>query len=136
MILTDTGPLIALLDRDDVHHARSVAAAERLPAAPLATTWPCFTEAMYLLGTIGGYRLQRGLWQLRATGSLILLDLTTKETDRMSALMEKYRETPMDLADASIVTIAESRALQPIFTFDSDFYIYRLKNGNALSLVP
>ena len=49
MILTDTGPLIALLDKDDVlHHTACVTAAKRLPSGPLLVTWPCFTEAMYL----------------------------------------------------------------------------------------
>jgi uncharacterized protein len=48
MTLTDTGPLVALLDADDPYHGACVAAAERLPSGPLLTTWVCFTEAMYL----------------------------------------------------------------------------------------
>ncbi len=52
MILTDTGALIALLDKDDPSHAICVNAAKYLPAAPLLTTWSCFTEAMYLLGEV------------------------------------------------------------------------------------
>ena len=56
MTLTDTGPLVALLDVDDRYHAACVAAAQRLPFGPLLTTWVCFTEAMYLLGSVGGYR--------------------------------------------------------------------------------
>ena len=50
MILTDTGPIVALLDSDDPYHSQCVAAAQRLPGEPFLTTWPCFTEAMYLLG--------------------------------------------------------------------------------------
>jgi predicted nucleic acid-binding protein len=106
VILTDTGPLVALLDADDSYHAACVATAQRLPPALLLTTWPCFTEAMYLLGEVGGYRYQAALWNLRTVGRLILLDLTARETDRMDVLMKKYKDVPMDLADASLVAIA------------------------------
>ena len=54
MTLTDTGAVVALLDADDPSHAACVAAAQRLPAGPLLTTWVCFTEAMYLLGAVQG----------------------------------------------------------------------------------
>lgn len=47
-MLTDTGPLVALVNRNDPHHAPCLTVLKRLPAAPLVTTWPCFTEAMYL----------------------------------------------------------------------------------------
>ena len=91
---------------------------------------------MYLLGEVGGYHYQQALWTLRATQKLVLLDLTAAEIDLMADLMTKYRDTPMDLADASLVAIMEGRGIQPLFTRDSDFYIYRLRNGLALVLVP
>ena len=53
MTLTDTGPLVALLDTNDQYHAECVAALHRLPPGPLLTTWVCLTEAMYLLGAVG-----------------------------------------------------------------------------------
>jgi hypothetical protein len=67
VIIVDTGPLVALLDADDTQHQPCVAIARRLPAVPLITTWPCFTEAMYLLGAVGGYAYQAQLWQLWET---------------------------------------------------------------------
>jgi predicted nucleic acid-binding protein len=91
---------------------------------------------MYLLGEIGDYGYQRSLWGLRAAQKLILLDLTAAEIDRMAELMGKYSDTPMDLADASLVAVAESRRLRLLFTLDSDFYIYRLQDGSALALIP
>ena len=136
MTLTDAGALVALLDADDPYYTACVAAAQRLPAGPLLTTWVCFTEAMYLLGTVGGYRYQAALWNLRTTGRLVLHDLTAAEADRMAALMAQYQDTPMDLADASLVVVAESRALRRVFTTDSDFYVYRLADGSALEVVP
>jgi uncharacterized protein len=128
--------LVALLDADDPYHAACVAAAQRLPSGPLLTTWVCVTEAMYLLGAVGGDRYQATLWHLRSAGRLVLHDLTAAEADRMAVLMERYEDTPMDLADASLVVVSESRGLRVVFTTDSDFHIYRLADGSALEVVP
>jgi hypothetical protein len=136
MTLTDAGALVALLDADDPYHASCVAATMRLPTGPLLTTWVYFIEAMYLLGTVGGYRYQAALWSLRTTGRLVLHALTSAEADRMAALMGQYQDTPIDLADASLVVVAESHALRRMFTTDSDFYVHRLADGSALEVVP
>ena len=136
MILTDTGPLVALLDRDDTHHRTCVAAAESLPFGSMLTTWPSFTEAMYLLGAVGGHRYQAQLWQLRTRERLVLHNSTITEIDYMAMLMERYHDTPMDLADASLLATAESLALDRIFTLDNDFRIYRLRDGSVLEIVP
>ncbi len=134
-MLTDTGPLVGLLDKDDSQHAACLKALGRLPRAPLLTTWPCFTEAMYLLSVVGGHRYQSSLWQWRRDGRLALLDITPAEADRMDALMALYKNVPMDLADASLVAVAESRGIRRLFTIDSDFYIYRLADGSVLEVV-
>ena len=136
MTLTDTGPLVALLDADDRHHSDCVAVLKQLPAAPLLTTWPCFTEAMYLLGAVGGYSYQAALWRLRNDKRLVLHDLSVAEIDRMAKVMEKYADTPMDLADASLVAVAESQSMNRVFSIDSDFRIYRLQSGQAFDVVP
>ncbi len=112
MILTDAGPLVALLDADDSSHAACLAAARRLPPEPLTTTWPCFTEAMYLLGALGGCRYQEWLWAMRRSGRLDMLDLSATDTERMERLMALYRDVPMDLADASLVAVAERLRLR------------------------
>jgi predicted nucleic acid-binding protein len=134
-MLTDTGPLVALLDADDPYHAACVVALAGMPPEPLETTWPCFTEAMYLLGAVGGYRYQAALWNMRSTGRLVLHDPTPAEIDRMAALMQQYQDTPMDLADASLVAVAEGRNLLHVFTIDAHFYIYRLADGSTLAVV-
>jgi uncharacterized protein len=86
-MLTDTGPLIALLDENDKHHASVVAVLRPLPNAPLLTTWLCFTEAISFLGQEGGWRFQDRLWKLRRDGTLVILEMTSAEADRMDALM-------------------------------------------------
>jgi len=135
VILTDTGPLVALLDADDPHHARCLAALPTLQE-PLVTTWACFTEAMYLLGRELGYPAQEALWGYVADGLLVLHTPREGEPERMRTLMAQYRDRPMDLADASLVAAAETRNLRRIFTLDSDFYVYRLHGTHAFEVVP
>ena len=54
----------------------------------------------------------------------------------MKVLMERYQDTPMDLADASLVAAAERLGLSRIFTLDSDFYVYRIDDREAFEIVP
>ena len=136
MILTDTGPLVALLDKDDPKHITCVKLARKLPSTPLMTTWPCFTEAMYLLGEVGGYRYQAILWKLQIEQRLLIHALIPNEVELMATLMEKYQDIPMDLADASLMAVAEYQSFRRLFTLDSDFYIYRSTKGSALEIIP
>ena len=135
MILTDTGPLVGLLDDDDAYHFDALDALNRLSGEPMLTTMACLTEAMYFLEDRGGYPYQARLWDMRATGQMSLHNSTDDEIDRMAALMARYNDTPMSLADASLIATAESLALDSVFTFDSDFYIYRLADGSALEII-
>jgi predicted nucleic acid-binding protein len=136
VILGDTGPPVALVNRNDPNHAACAASAKRLPSGPLLTTWPCFTEAMYLVGRGGGFPAQVALWKLRSAGGLVLHEPTPVEVDRMSALMDQYRNLPMDLADASLVVAAEHLGLRRVFTLDRDLHVYRLGDGSALEVIP
>ena len=66
----------------------------------------------------------------------MLQDLSKEETDRMDELMDKYRDLPMDLADASLVAVADQLGMNTIFTLDKDFHIYRLRDGSGFKIVP
>ena len=135
MILTDAGPLVALLDDSERNHRRCVAVAASI-APPMVTTWPAFTEAMYLLGRAGGWPAQASLWTIVERGTLLIADLSEAAVVRMRGLMEQYHDLPMDLADASLVALAEERGQSRIFTLDSDFRVYRLQRGRAFTIVP
>ena len=136
MTLTDTGPLVALINRNDPNHAKCVAATKLLPSGPLITTWPCFTEAMYLLFRAGGFAGQEMLWKLLAAGRLALHEVVAIEVDRMFELMGRYRDKPMDLADASVVAASESLQTRCLFTLDSDLHVYRRADSVAFHIVP
>jgi uncharacterized protein len=135
VILTDAGPLVALLDDNERDHRRCVAVAASI-APPMVTTWPAFTEAMYLLGRAGGWPAQASLWAIVERGTLQIAELSDAAVVRMRGLMEQYRDLPMDLADASLVALAEERGQTRIFTLDSDFQVYRLPRGRAFTIVP
>jgi predicted nucleic acid-binding protein len=135
MILTDAGPLVALIDRDEPDHDCCRVALTTL-TGPMVTTWPAFTEAIYLLGSAAGWHGQAPLWRLLLRGDLQLADLDEVLINRSYALMEKYRDVPMDLADATLVAIAEARSITQIFTLDADFQVYRLRNKQVFQIVP
>ena len=135
MTLTDAVALVALLDVRDSYHFDALNALDRLSDEVMLTTMACLTEAMYFLFRRGGHPYQARLWDMRATGQLALHNSADDEIDRMTALMAQYNDTPMSLADAPLIATAESLALRSVFTFDSDFYIYRLADGSALELI-
>jgi predicted nucleic acid-binding protein len=133
--LCDTGPLVALVDDDDAHHRRCLAALPSL-RPPLIATWPGFTEAMYLLRREGGYPAQAGLWALVTQDALRFHLSTAREAARMRELMDEYRDTPMDLADASVVAAAEALGVRRVFSLDHHFYIYRLNGTDTFEVLP
>jgi hypothetical protein len=135
MILVDAGPLIAVIDAGDAAHERCVATLSTL-RGPMVTTWPAFTEAMYLLGAVAGWRGQEPLWRLVSRGTLQVSGASPAALVRMPALMEQYADLPMDLADASLVALAEEHDVDCIFTLDHHFRIYRLPRGRAFDVVP
>ncbi|MGH2412686.1 MAG: type II toxin-antitoxin system VapC family toxin [Microcystaceae cyanobacterium] len=136
MILVDTGPLVALLDKGQGEAHRRCTAAYQNLTAPLLTTWCCLTEAMYFLYELRGWSAQSALWQFVERKALFLHAADSKEQRRMKALMEQYQNVPMDLADASLVAVAETRGSRRIFTLDSDFYIYRLYGKDPFEIIP
>lgn len=133
-VIVDAGPLVAILDRKDARHADCVAALKTL-RDPLVTVWPAFTEAMYLLGP--SWPGQRALWSRVETGALALAPLDESDATRMRELMEKYRDLPMDLADAALVRVAERDDLTRIFTLDRrHFSVYRPGRRRRFSILP
>jgi predicted nucleic acid-binding protein len=92
---------------------------------------------MYLLGEAGGWLAQEALWRLVEQGELELAVQGLEQSKHMRALMEKYQDRPMDLADASLVVLAEERRLRDLFTLDrTDFQTYRIHRRQTFRLWP
>jgi uncharacterized protein len=123
MILVDAGPLVALIHEDD-HEHRACKDAFANFNEPLGTVWPVLTEAMYLLSF--SREAQTALMEMIESGAVEILPLGASDIPRMRELMRKYRDLPIDLADAALVRVAERERLRRIFTIDRrDFQIYR-----------
>ena len=133
-VLVDTGPLVALLDRSDRDH---IACQETLSSLndSMVTVWPVVTEAIYMLRAY--WQAQDALWEMIETGAVGILPLVTEDVPRMRELMHKYRDLPMDLADAALVRVAERERLRRIFTLDRrDFQIYRPSRIGRFVILP
>ncbi len=134
-MLTDAGPLVAIIDRGESKHMACTASLSSFQE-PMLTTWPVLTEAMYLLGRLG-WPAQQALWRLVLSGHLQLAPPQETPPERLAALMERYRDRPMDLADASLVALAEARGHRRIFTLDrDDFQTYRLHGRTRFEIIP
>jgi predicted nucleic acid-binding protein len=134
MIAIDTGPLVAFFDREDDRHQACVAISKEV-RKPFVSTWPVISEAFYLLGF--SYRAQDDLWEFIIRGLITIRDIDPSSYLRCRELMKKYNDLPMDLADATLVTVAEAEGIPTIFTLDhKDFRVYKTRHGKHFKLLP
>ncbi|WP_295453580.1 PIN domain-containing protein [uncultured Thiodictyon sp.] len=123
--IVDTGPLVAFLDRRERHHAWAVAQMRTLKA-PLLVCESVLTEAMFLLSGFPAAREKLMHWLDRGVLEIGFNLADHKQT--VTALLLKYQDVPMALADACLVRMTEIHDRHVVFTLDSDFSIYR-KHG-------
>jgi hypothetical protein len=127
-IVVDAGPLIALVDRRDRHHARAQTffAGNRLP---LVSNWLVLGEAFHALCDQHAAARNFLDW---ATRSLMIDEETRLDRERILAILERCADLPADLTDASLLALCERRGFDEIASFDSDFAVYRTKARRAL----
>jgi predicted nucleic acid-binding protein len=130
--IVDTGPLVAFFDRAERHHQWVVARIGELPP-PLLICEPVLTEAAYLLGHYPPAR--DALFELLRVGALNIAFQVADHIDHLRRLMRKYRDTPMSLADACVVRMAEIHERHAVLTLDSDFAVYRKHGRVPLDLI-
>lgn len=127
MIIADTGFFVALANRADRDNEAAVKALGKLREG-LVTTWPVVTETTHLLAArLGTPALLAWVASARA-GAFEIFDLQATHWARLEAFMKHYAELPMDLADASLVLLAEEQNDGRILSTDRrDFRTYRWK---------
>jgi predicted nucleic acid-binding protein len=127
-ILVDAGPLVALSDRTDHHHRRVTGFLRRFRGR-LLTTWPVLAEACHLLPE----RVQIGFLRWAGAGGLHVVELHDAALGVIADWKQKYVDLPMDLADASLLWVAQQTGVLDILTIDlRDFSVYRLPDGKAM----
>jgi predicted nucleic acid-binding protein len=136
VILCDTGPIVTILVEDDHNHKSCTEAMKHMPPKALVTTWPCMVEAMHILRREDAAHGQDLLWRWLDVGLIKVAFPADGDLKRMRELMHKYRDLPMDFADASLVAAAERLNIKRIFTIDSHFRIYKFKGKHSFEVIP
>ena len=132
--LLDTGVFVALLDRSERNHQRCVDLFSTFEGQ-LLTTEPVLTETVYLLGP--SVKAQRNGIDFILKGGATLVPQSVASLTRASALMKKYSDIPMDLADATLVVLAEDTGIREVLTLDiRGFNAYRTKDRKAFNRRP
>jgi len=129
-VLVDAGALVALLTRLDTH---SVWAAEQFEVLrpPLLTCEPVLSEACHVIYRHGGDPLR--VVEMVEQGALEVAFTLDDHVPELLALMRRYRDVPMSLADACLVRMSELHRHCRVMTTDTDFRLYR---RNARQVIP
>lgn len=127
MIAVDAGYFVALANARDRWHQRAVAWWPSRREG-FVTTWPALAEACHLLSSRLRPEFASLLLDDVAEGSLSIWNPGADQRHRIPALMRQYANLPMDLADASLVLLAEHLGHGRILSTDErDFGAYRWK---------
>lgn len=130
--LVDTGAILAILDRDDRWHSACAAALQHL-RPPLLTSEAVLTELFHL---VDRHEIERA-WRFVRSGVVMVGAITNDELSALHLLMPKYRDRPMDFADATLVHLAQRESVSLILTIDhDDFETYRIEGRKKFRIVP
>jgi len=133
-VMMDTGPWVALIDRSEERHKECVEWLRNFNDNILSSE-AVLTEVLYLLNF--SQRAQSATIDFVLSGAIILVPSSLESLKRTKRLMEKYKDIPMDYADATLVSIAEDFSITHVVTFnEKDFGIYRLSSKQSFVILP
>jgi uncharacterized protein len=133
-VLVDTGPVVAILLESDEHHEACVEQLHHI-RGPLLTCWPVITEAAWLLRAYP--QAVRKLLSSFHSRPFQLVPLGETDLPGIAAILAKYAGLGIQLADASLVHLANREGIETMFTLDRrDFGVLRLARGKKLHLIP
>ena len=133
-VLLDTGPWVALLDRSESRHAECIEWLGRFDGE-IFSSEAVLTAVLYLLNF--SLSAQSAALDFVLTQAVTLVPSSIESLATAGTLMRKYRDLPMDFADATLVSIARDLSVEHIVTFDrKHFSIYRLYKSRSFTILP
>jgi len=133
-VMMDTGPWVALIDRSEERHIECVEWFKNFKGNILSSE-AVLTEVLYLLNF--SLRAQSAAIDFVLNGAILLVPSSLESLKRVKRLMEKYKDIPMDYADATLVSIAEDLSIPHVVSFDAeDFGIYRMSSKQPFVVLP
>jgi uncharacterized protein len=136
MLIVDTGPLVAYLNRNDPDHARCAELLESRPGNLLVTPY-VVVETCYLVGKYVGAEAEINLVEALAIGDLVQVDIEAADLTRMAGLMRQYIGFPLGVAEASVIAVAERLKAREVATLGQrHFRAVTPAHIAALTLLP
>lgn len=130
-VLVDTGFLVALFDRTDRQHESAkqmLATLVRDRHLALVSVWPTVVETCFFLDPPG----KRALLQWIERGALRLRPIEVSDLTAISDVIARFAEHNIDLADATLVWLAEAEGTRQVLTTDRrDFDMLRTARGQS-----
>lgn len=134
IVLMDTGPWVALIDRSEKQHQKCVEWLRNFRGNILSSE-AVLTEVLYLLNFSN--KAQMAALDFVLNGAITLVPQSLESLKKAKGLIEKYKNVPMDYADATLVVIGEDFSTPHILTFDKKgFEIYRLSSKTPFIILP
>ncbi len=133
--LVDTGAIVALVNRADLHHATALGWFSSF-RGELLTTEAVLTETAYVLAASPPHRRAALAWVQRARTARLLAIQPVADQAAVAAILGRYASLPCDYADATLIALAEQTGVCAIATIDQrDFSVYRIKGRKRFRIL-
>ncbi len=128
-IIIDTGFLVALHTKNDKYHKKAMEISKQIQNRRWITSWPVIVEACHFFAQKNNFQAILLLISVLENDLLELFQIEKTHFASIKTLLLKYKDLPMDLADASLVILAHELNSGDIVSTDQrDFKTYRWKN--------
>jgi len=136
LILLDTSGLLAFFVADETQHARVVEAVSR-ESPPFLLSPLVLAEFDYLIASRGGVDAEVAALRELSSGAYDLVGFGGHELTEAVAVLDRYRDLGIGLADASIVVLAARHGTDRVLTLDErHFRALRTPTGSSFTVVP